>query len=69
MADGLLLSLGGNALIRPGEEGDIPQQVGRARETFRSLARLVARHSRALLVHGIARVRWATCSSASSATR
>lgn len=52
MADGLLLSLGGNALIRPGEEGDIPQQVSRARETFRTLAPLIARHSRVALVHG-----------------
>ena len=52
MAEGLLLSLGGNALIRPGEEGDIPQQVSRARETFRSLGPLIAAHRRVLLVHG-----------------
>jgi len=46
------LSLGGNALIPPGEEGDIRQQVSRAREVFRTLVPLIARHRRCLLVHG-----------------
>jgi carbamate kinase len=52
MANGLVLSLGGNALIRPGEEGDIDQQVSRARETFRVLTPLILQHERCLLVHG-----------------
>ncbi len=52
MAGGLLLSLGGNALIPPDEEGDIKQQVSRAREVFRTLLPLIVRHERCLLVHG-----------------
>jgi carbamate kinase len=52
MGQGLVLSLGGNALIRPGEEGNVLQQVRRARETFRALLPLLVRHERVLLVHG-----------------
>jgi carbamate kinase len=52
MAKGLILALGGNALIRAGEEGDIPQQYQHTRETFAPLIPMLAEYSQALIVHG-----------------
>lgn len=47
----LLVALGGNALIRPGEEGTAAQQFANLRGTVEQLARL-SRHWRLVITHG-----------------
>lgn len=47
----LVLALGGNALIQPGEEGTVAQQLECARTVATQVARL-SRHDRLVLVHG-----------------
>lgn len=49
---GLILALGGNALIREGEAGDIPQQYQHTRETFVPLVPLLKEYEQVLIVHG-----------------
>ncbi len=50
--NGLILALGGNALIGAGEEKSIPQQYRRAEETLRRILPLVEQHQHVLIVHG-----------------
>lgn len=49
---GLILALGGNALIRPGEEGDIPQQYQHTRETFAPIVPMLHDYQQVMIVHG-----------------
>ncbi len=49
---GLILALGGNALIREDEEGDIPQQYEHTRTTFAPILPLLEEYDRVLIVHG-----------------
>jgi len=48
----VLVAFGGNALLRRGEDATQRQQIHRAEELARLLARVVRRGSRLLLVHG-----------------
>lgn len=48
----LVVALGGNALVRPGEQGTIEQQFDHARDATETLARLVARGHTVALTHG-----------------
>ena len=50
--DGLVVALGGNALLREGEDGGVAQQRAHAEETFRALMPLLRQHERVLVVHG-----------------
>lgn len=47
-----VVAIGGNALIKPGEEGSIYQQFANARETCSNLLRLVERGYEIVLTHG-----------------
>ncbi|MCP4920402.1 MAG: carbamate kinase [Proteobacteria bacterium] len=51
MSGTMVLALGGNALIQPGEEGTVDQQAVRAREVAASLASLDA-STRLVVTHG-----------------
>jgi len=49
---GLVVALGGNALLRAGDEGDVAEQRRNAEATFRALLPLLREHERVLVVHG-----------------
>ena len=49
---GVILALGGNALIREDEEGNLPEQYEHARTTFRPIMPLLDTYKRVLVVHG-----------------
>src|SRR5438552_2375975 len=48
----LLVALGGNAVGRPGEEGNIPQQFAATRAAMRPLADLILAGHRVVITHG-----------------
>lgn len=48
----LVIALGGNAIIRPGERGTIEEQFAHAEETMRSIARLAADGHTLVITHG-----------------
>jgi carbamate kinase len=49
----ILIALGGNAIVRPGERGTIEQQIARTRETMARIAALVGDASpRLVITHG-----------------
>lgn len=52
MEKSLLIAVGGNSLIRPGQRGTIGEQLANARNTAESIATLVARGYRIIITHG-----------------
>jgi len=47
-----LIAVGGNSLIRAGEKGAIPEQLGNARRTAAAVVRLIAGGWRVVVTHG-----------------
>ena len=52
MARTALIAVGGNSLIRAGEKGAIPEQLGNARRTVAAVVRLIAGGWRVVVTHG-----------------
>ena len=52
MARTALIAVGGNSLIRAGEKGAIPEQLGNARRTAAAVVRLIAGGWRVVVTHG-----------------
>jgi carbamate kinase len=52
MEKSLLIAVGGNSLIRPGQRGTIAEQFANARRTAESIAGLVERGYRIIITHG-----------------
>ena len=52
MARTALIAVGGNSLIRAGEKGAIPEQLGNARRTAAAVVRLLAGGWRVVVTHG-----------------
>ena len=48
----IVVALGGNAISVPNEEGSIPQQFARTRETAKYLADAIERNYHLVLTHG-----------------
>lgn len=47
-----LIAVGGNSLIRAGEQGTIPQQIANARRVSRTIVRLLSEGYRLVITHG-----------------
>lgn len=47
-----IVAIGGNAIVEPGQQGTIPQQVANIEETCRSIVELVLRGYRTVVTHG-----------------
>lgn len=52
MTERLLVALGGNALVRPGQEGTIDEQAANLRSGLRAVVEAVARGWRVIVTHG-----------------
>ncbi len=48
----ILIALGGNAILRPGEKGTAAEQAARARATARHLVSMVEDGDRIVITHG-----------------
>lgn len=52
MPGSVLVAIGGNSLIRAGEQGTIPQQIENARRASRTIVRLLSEGYRLVITHG-----------------
>jgi len=52
MAGGILIALGGNALVRPGQQGSIEDQTATLRQSLSGVVELARRGHRLVLTHG-----------------
>ncbi len=52
MSERLVIALGGNALIKPGQAGTIPEQLTTLEESLRSVVEMVRQGHRIALTHG-----------------